>query len=339
MRIITRTHPADEPRDWRQILADSFRDINSLLRYLEIDPDAGQSGLPACSDFSLLVPRPFAERMQRGNLQDPLLLQVLPQAQERLAAEGFIADPLAEKHSNIRSGIIHKYQGRVLLLAATGCAVNCRYCFRRHFDYQANRIGRREWLDALDYVRSDNSISEVILSGGDPLMLSDAALQDLITLIEDIPHVTRLRIHSRLPVVIAERLTDELISTLSQSRLGTSLVLHVNHPDELDESHRVSLHKLRSGGTWLLNQSVLLRNVNNDAGILSQLSEKLFSFGIIPYYLHMPDPVAGTHHFDVMGQEARLLYKEMRSRLPGYLVPQLVREGAGIPYKSVLTEC
>lgn len=339
MRIITRTHPADEPRDWRQILADSFRDINSLLCYLEIDPEAGQNGLPASQDFPLLVPRPFADRMQRGNLQDPLLLQVLPQAQERLSAQGFVADPLAEKHSNIRSGIIHKYQGRVLLLAATGCAVNCRYCFRRHFDYQANRIGRREWLDALDYVRSDNSISEVILSGGDPLMLSDAALSELITLIEEIPHVTRLRIHSRLPVVIAERLTATLTERLNQSRLGTSLVLHVNHPDELDESHRVPLQALRSGGTWLLNQSVLLKNVNNRTVILSQLSEKLFSFGISPYYLHMPDPVAGTHHFDVTGQEARQLYKEMRTRLPGYLVPQLVREGAGIPYKSVLTEC
>ncbi|HBS41548.1 MAG TPA: EF-P beta-lysylation protein EpmB [Oceanospirillales bacterium] len=339
MRIITRTPPADEPRDWRQILADSFRDINSLLRYLEIDTHPAARALLASDSFPLLVPRPFAQRMQRGNPDDPLLLQVLPQASELETAPGFVADPLAEKHSNIRSGIIHKYQGRVLLLAATGCAVNCRYCFRRHFDYQNNRIGRKEWQEALDYVRSDISISEVILSGGDPLMLSDEALNELLMLIEDIPHISRLRIHTRLPVVIPQRLTDTFIRNLNNSRLGTSVVLHINHPQELHDLHAAPLQALRSGGTWLLNQSVLLNGVNNEAGILRQLSEALFSYGISPYYLHMPDRVAGTHQFDVSEQDALRLYRDLRSVLPGYLVPQLVRERAGVPFKSVMADC
>lgn len=339
MRIITRTQPADEPHDWRQILADSFRDSNRLLRYLGIEDDVLPEQHQASESFPVLVPRPFAEKMQRGNPSDPLLLQVLPAAEELQSVSGFVKDPLAEKHSNIRSGIIHKYQGRVLLLAATGCAVNCRYCFRRHFDYQNNRIGRREWQDALRYVHDDPSISEVILSGGDPLMLSDQSLSDLISAIEDIPHITRLRIHTRLPVVIPQRLTATLTERLNNSRLGTSVVLHVNHPAELGEDHRQPLQALRSGGTWLLNQSVLLKNVNNATGILCHLSETLFSFGISPYYLHLPDPVSGTHHFDVCEQEARELYKELRIRLPGYLVPQLVREAAGVPYKRVIAEC
>ena len=338
MRIITRTQPADEPHDWRQILADSFRDSNRLLRYLGLESNALPEQQQASASFPVLVPRPFAEKMQRGNPNDPLLLQVLPAADELLSVSGFVKDPLAEKHSNIRSGIIHKYQGRVLLLAATGCAVNCRYCFRRHFDYQNNRIGRREWQEALGYVRDDPSISEVILSGGDPLMLSDPSLSELISGIEDIPHVTRLRIHTRLPVVIPQRLTPTLIERLNSSRLGTSVVLHINHPAELGEDHRLPLQQLRAGGTWLLNQSVLLKNVNNATGILCHLSETLFSFGVSPYYLHLPDPVSGTHHFNVDEQEARELYRELRVRLPGYLVPQLVREAAGVAYKRVIAE-
>ena len=333
MRIITRTEPTVEMQDWRQVLADSFRDSKTLLEYLKVDPSLALPSDHSALNFPLLVPRPFAEQMEAGNPNDPLLRQILPVDNEGLTQNGYVTDPLAEKHSNIRQGIIHKYHGRVLLLTASACAVNCRYCFRRHFDYADNRLSREERQKALDYVRNDQSISEVILSGGDPLMLQDSALSELISGIESIPHVTKLRIHSRLPVVIPQRLTTALIERLNNSRLGTSLVLHINHAAELTEAHKAPLATLRSGGTWLLNQSVLLKGVNDKLSILTDLSERLFTFGVTPYYLHLPDKVEGTHHFDsgdIVGQD---LYRQMREKLPGYLVPQLVREEPGAPFK------
>jgi len=320
-------------QDWRQILAASFRDGEALLRYLEIAPDSALPQGHAALSFPLLVPRPFADQMTKGDLHDPLLRQVLPSDSETRKSAGFITDPLGERQSNIQPGIVHKYHGRVLLLAATACAVNCRYCFRRHFDYSDNRLSREERKKALDYVRNDNSITEVILSGGDPLMLQDDALAELIRDIDQIPHVTRLRIHSRLPVVIPQRLTTELIQQLNGSRCLTTLVLHVNHANELSELHRQPLQALRNGGTTLLNQSVLLKGVNNKLSILSDLSEHLFTFGVIPYYLHLPDKVEGTQHFDVSDKEGGELYLQLRALLPGYLVPQLVRELPGEPYK------
>lgn len=320
-------------QDWRQVLAASFRDSNTLLEYLKVDPSLALPGYHKALNFPLLVPRPFADQMETGNPDDPLLRQVLPSAEEAISQPGYVADPLAEKHSNVRQGIIHKYHGRVLLLAASACAVNCRYCFRRHFDYADNRLSRDERQKALDYVRSDNTITEVILSGGDPLMLQDDALSDLIDGIEGIPHVTKLRIHSRLPVVIPQRLTLAIIERLNNSRLGTSLVLHINHPAEITEAHREPLATLRSGGTWLLNQSVLLKGVNDKLSILTDLSERLFTFGVTPYYLHLPDRVKGTHHFDSDDAISQDLYLKMREYLPGYLVPQLVREEPGAPYK------
>lgn len=333
MRIITRTEPAVEMQDWRQVLASSFRDSQTLLEYLKVDPSLALPSNHTALNFPLLVPRTFADQMEPGNPDDPLLRQVLPVNAEGLTQTGYVTDPLAEKHSNVRQGIIHKYHGRVLLLAASGCAVNCRYCFRRHFDYEDNRLSRDERQQALDYVRNDESITEVILSGGDPLMLQDEALSDLIGGIEKIPHVTKLRIHSRLPVVIPQRLTPALIERLNNSRLGTSMVLHINHPAELTEAHTKPLAILRSGGTWLLNQSVLLKGVNDKLSILTDLSEHLFTYGITPYYLHLPDKVIGTQHFDSGDAEGHALYSQMRERLPGYLVPQLVREVPGAPFK------
>ena len=322
-------------QDWRQILADSFRDGERLLSYLDIPSDkALQADHPALA-FPLLVPRPFADQMARGDLNDPLLRQVLPIASETHAADlpGYSADPLGERQTNIRPGIIHKYQGRVLMLAATGCAVNCRYCFRRHFDYADNRLNREERKSALDYIRADTSISEVILSGGDPLMLQDAAFADLITAIDEIDHVRRIRIHTRLPVVIPQRLTPELQTVLSHTRTDNAMVLHVNHPNELTALHAERLRELRSSGVTLLNQSVLLKGVNDDIVILAELSEKLFTMGVLPYYLHLPDKVEGTQHYFVDDKDATALYLGIREQLPGYLVPQLVREVPGDPYK------
>lgn len=334
MPIITRTAVTVEGEDWRQILAQAFRRPQELLEYLKLPLSQLPERLQACDEFSMLVPRPYAAQMEPGNIADPLLRQVLPQATENEHRPGYITDPLAEKDTNIQPGIIHKYRGRILLLAAAGCAVNCRYCFRRHFAYSDNRISRKQWAEALNYVAEDASISEVILSGGDPLLLQDEVLQELVQRIADISHVRRLRIHSRLPVVIPQRLTRPLLEMLSNSRLQTSVVLHVNHPKELTETHRQPLLTLRQNGITLLNQAVLLKNVNNELGILSDLSERLFEFGVLPYYLHLLDSVRGAHHFDVSEQEAVFLYRQLLAELPGYLVPRLVREEAGKANKS-----
>lgn len=338
MPIITRTGCSVEPQDWRQLLARSIRTTDELLAYLHLsDAILTDEVSSAVSEFPLLVPKGYADLMEKGNPQDPLLLQVLPQGEEVADQPGYVRDPLGEKHSNIEQGVIHKYKGRVLLLAASACAVNCRYCFRRHFPYQDNRIGRRQWQDTLEYVARDHSIEEVILSGGDPLMLQDAQLIELIRHIEEIPHVTRLRIHTRLPVVIPQRITSELIQRLAGSRLQVSCVLHVNHGNELSENHREPLNALRLAGVALLNQAVLLRNVNNDLSILSELSKQLFEFGVLPYYLHLLDSVQGARHFDISTQEALELHQGLLEELPGYLVPKLVREEAGKKNKTPIT--
>lgn len=334
MPIITRTAVSVESADWQQILAAAFRTPAGLLAYLNIAPEDCPQALSQSAAFPLLVPRPYADQMESGNPHDPLLLQVLPLAQELEQVPGFSTDPLAEKEANKNRGIIHKYRGRVLLLAASGCAVNCRYCFRRHFPYSDNRVSRTQWQDALRYIANDPTITEVIFSGGDPLLLQDQALAELIACCDAIPHLKRLRIHSRLPVVIPQRLTPALIQALQSSRLTCSLVLHINHPRELTEQHRPGLWALRQAGVTLLNQSVLLRNVNNDFRVLSDLSEQLFEFGILPYYLHLLDRVSGAHHFEVSGTEAHALYRELLANLPGYLVPRLVREIAGLPNKA-----
>lgn len=338
MSIITRTSAAVEPQDWQQLLAGAFRQADELLEYLEIPRDALPVSQSAHQQFPTLVPRPFAELMEKGNLNDPLLRQVLPLDVEMENTPGYVTDPLAEKHSNIQQGIIHKYHGRVLLLAASGCAVNCRYCFRRHFPYDDNRISRQQWQETLQYVAEDPSIEEVILSGGDPLMLKDQHLAYLCQAIEAIPHVTRLRIHSRLPVVIPQRITDALCSLLQHSRLHTSLVLHCNHANELTETHHAQLQKLRLSGVTLLNQAVLLKGINNSLSVLSDLHKQLFEFGVLPYYLHLLDPVAGAAHFDLHKQEALQLHQQMLETMPGYLVPRLVREEGGMKNKTPIIE-
>tara|TARA_B100001109_G_scaffold251178_1_gene245314 strand:+ start:32594 stop:33616 length:1023 start_codon:yes stop_codon:yes gene_type:complete len=333
--IITRTADSVESEDWRQVLSESFRRPADLLNWLGLPAAGLPGGSDDQPDFPMLVPRPYARRME-ARPDDPLLLQVLPLTEEKREQPGFITDPLAEDSANTTPGIIHKYHGRVLLLAASGCAVNCRYCFRRHFPYADNRLSRAQWQQALDYVRRDNSISEIILSGGDPLMLQDADLQQLIDHCQAIPHVRRLRIHTRLPVVIPQRLTPALTAMLAATRLQVSMVLHINHPRELSDDHRRPLKSLAAAGITLLNQSVLLAQINNNISVLSELSERLFEFGILPYYLHLLDRVKGAHHFDVPESEAIALHQELQTLLPGYLVPKLAREVAGLPNKAMI---
>ncbi len=321
-------HDSDQ-NSWNQVLAGATKDVKSLLAKLDIPVSDLNQRQRACLDFPLLVPQPFIDKMEKGNVKDPLLIQVLPQAAELDSASGFIADPLAEKHSNLQKGLIHKYHGRVLVLLSTGCAINCRYCFRRHFPYQDNRIGKHDWQQILDYVAQDETIEELILSGGDPLMLNDQQLERFIKQAENISHLQRLRIHTRLPVVIPQRITDKLIEILHSSRFDCVIVLHINHSYEIDELLIAKLNKLKRAGVSLLNQAVLLRGVNDDLGIQIKLSKALFSANVIPYYLHLLDKVKGAHHFAVEEKDAQKLHQQLLLKLSGYLVPRLVREEAG----------
>ncbi len=317
---------------WQKELAQGFKNPDELLDYLALSPDVMGLSKAAHQAFPMRVPRSFAAKMIKGKSDDPLLYQVLPISDEILSTPGYLYDPLQESNqANHRPlpGLLHKYASRVLLTATGVCAINCRYCFRRHFEYSANRLGNKELAAIIDYIQSDKTIREVILSGGDPLLLNDQLLKNIITQIEAIPSVEILRFHTRVPIVLPQRITPEFISLLKNTRLHTICVVHCNHPNELDEQTRAYLLPLREAGTHLLNQSVLLKNVNDDIDTLCRLSYKLLETGILPYYLHLLDKVQGAAHFDVEEQKAIELHQEMREQLPGYLLPRLVREVPG----------
>ena len=285
--------------------------------------------------FPMRVPRSFAARMQKGDANDPLFLQVFPRQQEFNQAQGFTTDPLQEQN-NQQVGILHKYQSRLLLIVRGGCAVNCRYCFRRHFPYGENHLNKAQWQQALTYIENNPQLDEVIYSGGDPLMAKDDFLAWLTEQVAAIKHIKRIRIHTRLPVVIPSRVTSELIQWFSQTRLKPVMVLHINHGNEINQSLRNAIQKLKQAGVTLLNQAVLLKDINDTADAQIALNEKVFEMGVIPYYLHVLDKVAGAAHFDYQEQKARQLMAELVKRLPGYLVPKLVREIGGQPGKTPL---
>ncbi len=302
------------------------------MRRLEL-PDSAVDRM-ANLDFPLRVPESFIARMEPGNLRDPLLLQVLPHNQETRLVPGYHQDPVGDQASMVVPGVIHKYRGRVLLIAAASCALHCRYCFRRHFPYAEANPKSDQWGRALDYIASDSTVNEVILSGGDPLLLADSRLSVLIGRLETIPHLRRVRIHTRLPVVLPSRVNKTLLRWLGQGRLQMVMVIHANHPNELDETVHVALQKIATAGVTLLNQSVLLKGVNDRVETLNELSEILFSAGVLPYYLHLLDKVQGAAHFEVSEERALSLVEAMRSSLSGYLVPRLVRERQGAPAKQ-----
>ena len=317
--------------DWRQSLRDAITDPRELLDALGLGELAPRLP-PRDAGFALRVPRGFVARMRHGDPDDPLLLQVLPQLAELEDAPGFSDDAVGDLAARTAHGVLHKYEGRALLIAAGTCAVNCRYCFRRHFPYAEEIAAANGWREALAHVRADAGIREVILSGGDPLVLSDAKLHALSKGLQAIPHVRTLRFHSRVPVVLPERVDAGFCAWLGSLPLRRVMVLHANHPAELDGSVREACLRLREAGAVLLNQSVLLRRINDDADTLAALSECLFDCGVLPYYLHQLDRVRGTAHFEVGDARARELVEALRGRLPGYLVPRLVRElpgGAG----------
>lgn len=317
-------------------LADVLTDPDELLRLLNIDADDNLlAGREAKRLFALRVPRAFVARMEKGNPNDPLLRQVLTSQEEFIAAPGFSTDPLEEQHSVV-PGLLHKYRNRALLLVKGGCAVNCRYCFRRHFPYADNQGNKRNWQAALDYVSAHPELDEIIFSGGDPLMAKDHELDWLLTQLEAIPHIKRLRIHSRLPIVIPARITDTLTARFERSSLQILLVNHINHANEIDDEFRHAMARLRRAGVTLLNQSVLLRGVNDNAQALANLSNALFDAGVMPYYLHVLDKVQGAAHFLVSDDEAREIMRELLTLISGYMVPRLAREIGGEPSKTPL---
>jgi L-lysine 2,3-aminomutase len=318
--------------DWRQLWRDSITDGRELLELLDLSHLADQ--LPAQdAGFALRVPQGFAARMRRGDARDPLLLQVLPQLAELAQVPGFVADAVNDLASREAQGVLHKYQGRALLIASGSCAINCRYCFRRHFPYGEEIAAAGQWQQALEHVGRDKSINELILSGGDPLALATGKLEELGRRLANLPHVTRLRIHTRLPVVLPERIDGPFCDWLGALPLQKVVVLHANHANEFDETVDAACRRLRDAGATLLNQSVLLRGINDDAGALTALSERLFAANVLPYYLHQLDRVQGAAHFEVADDRAQSLVETMRTRLPGYLVPKLVREVGGDPSK------
>ena len=332
--IVTLNTPDREV--WLTQLADVITDPDELLQILELTdyPNLLQ-GSEARRLFALRVPRAFAALMKKGHPDDPLLRQVLTAKQEFFIAPGYSTDPLEEQHSAV-PGLLHKYRNRALLLVKGGCAVNCRYCFRRHFPYADNQGNKRNWQAAIAYISEHHELDEIIFSGGDPLMAKDHELDWLISELEAIPHIKRLRIHSRLPVVIPARITDVLVSRLAQSSLQVLLVNHINHAQEISHDFCTAMTKLRKAGITLLNQSVLLRGVNDNAHTLANLSRSLFDAGVLPYYLHVLDRVQGAAHFMVEDEEARAIMRELLTLVSGYMVPKLTREIGGEPSKTLL---
>jgi EF-P beta-lysylation protein EpmB len=317
-------------------MAEAITSPQELLTVLGLPLSLLGPAEAAAAAFGLRVPRSYVARMRHGDPRDPLLRQVLPLGEELVPAEGFGTDPLGE-HAALRApSLLHKYHARALLITTPACAVHCRYCFRREFPYAEATGDAPRWSAALAEIAADPSVTEVILSGGDPLSLGDERLGDLLERLSAIPHIRRLRVHSRTPIVLPSRVDDGLARGLRRAGRPVVMVLHSNHPRELDAEVAAACAQLSASGVMLLNQSVLLKGVNDDPAVLAALSERLFEVGVLPYYLHLLDRVRGTAHFEVSEEDAQRIAGQLAATLPGYLVPRLVRETAGAPAKLAL---
>jgi EF-P beta-lysylation protein EpmB len=327
-----------QTEDWQDELKNLISHPENLGSQLGLSSQSLAAIALASHDFPVRIPEGYLKRIQLTDINHPLLKQFIPSAEELNNIAGFSQDPVEEVTKNPAPGLVHKYRGRVLLIVSSSCPVHCRYCFRRHFPYNTNRNSREQWRQALDYIRNDSSIREVIYSGGDPLSAPDHQLAWLSSELAAIPHLERLRVHTRFPIVIPQRVTDDLLRWLSTGRLLPSMVLHSNHPDELGTEVAQALTRLRTAGVTLLNQSVLLKGVNDNPATLISLSEKLYRCGVLPYYLHLLDKVKGAAHFDVPEADALAIYEAIKAELPGYLLPKLVREEAGKTSKTILSK-
>jgi EF-P beta-lysylation protein EpmB len=324
-------HPAPtcQTNGWRKALSQAIREPAELLELLALPAELLPAAQQAAAQFPLRVPHSYAARMQKGNPADPLLRQILPLGEELNVNDEFSADPVGDLEAMVIPGLLHKYAGRVLLITTAACGVHCRYCFRRHFPYREANAASLDWQPALDYIAAEPSIHEVILSGGDPLSLSDQRLAKLVEALTAIPHLKRLRLHTRQVIVLPERVDADLLDWLEACRLQRVIVVHANHGNEINHEVAAALMQLKETGATLLNQAVLLKGVNDDAHVLATLSERLFAAQVLPYYLHQLDRVQGARHFEVSDAKALKLMHELRECLPGYLVPRLVREQAG----------
>ena len=319
-------------KNWQQELTEGFSDITELYRHLNL-PVIDSTDTYT---FPLRVPRGFVNRMEKANINDPLLKQILPVSQEKLEETGFSNDPVGDINAITAPGIIHKYPSRVLFITTGSCAINCRYCFRRNFPYSDFQLSTKKTRQALQYVQNNQDISEVILSGGDPLLLNDQKLFSLLQQIEQIEHITRIRIHSRIPIVLPNRIDDDFCEQLGNIKKPVIMVIHSNHQNELSPEVKLACNNMKLKKITLLNQSVLLKDINDSAEQLCDLSEKLFSFGVLPYYLHLLDRAHGTKHFEVKQETAIRLMNQVKKQLPGYLVPKLAREQAGADNKIII---
>ncbi len=333
-RILPRTPAKPKHSSWREELRQAYRDPQRLLDDLGLADQALSQHAP--TRFPMLVPRAFAGRMQPGNPSDPLLRQVLPDHDETLEADGFVNDPVGDQASRQTRGVLHKYQGRALLITTGACAVHCRYCFRQAFPYSAEQAAHQHWQTALDYLAGETSVDEVILSGGDPLMLPTERLRQLTDALQALPHIKRLRIHTRLPVVLPARVTESLCAWLEGLPWPVVMVIHANHANEFDSAVDQAMKRLTLADVRLLNQAVLLAGINDSVDALAALMERSLAARVIPYYLHVLDRVSGAQRFERRDQDAIDLVDQLRVRLSGYLVPKLVREVAGHPYKLPL---
>lgn len=330
--ILKTINPRNQINSWKKELAASITSVSELLNELNL----GHLSDKVLHDsyFRLRVPRAYVAKMHKGDASDPLLLQVLPALMENGGSGS--TDPVGDLDAMITPGLLHKYHGRALLIATGACAIHCRYCFRRHYPYSEASTQSSNWQHTLDYLHSHEAISEVILSGGDPLVLDDEKLAQLCKDLESIPHLKWLRLHTRLPVVLPSRINESLLAWMKQSRFRITMVIHANHANELGNTERLALQHLQQAGVTLLNQSVLLRGVNDSADNLIALSHQLHDCGVIPYYLHLLDKVQGAMHFDVDQHRAGEIMHKMRARLPGFLLPRLVREETGASSKTAI---
>ncbi|MGV6809495.1 MAG: EF-P beta-lysylation protein EpmB [bacterium] len=322
-------HPAQQGQTWQKQLAHAIRDLDQLIELLDLNAIQGKPALAVNRKFPLLVPEVYVQKMKKRDWNDPLLRQVLPLSAEHDLIEGFTCDPVGDQAAVMANGLLKKYTGRVLIITTAACAIHCRYCFRQHFPYHEAHSARHQWQDVLDMIAADQSLHEVILSGGDPLALSDNKLADLCQGLDAIPHVQRIRFHTRLPVVLPARINDAFLDWFSRLNSQKIMVIHANHANELaqDVTHR--LQQLHAANAILLNQSVLLKGVNDSVEALSTLSEQLMACRVLPYYLHSLDKVQGAAHFEVAKDQATQLMTHLRDRLPGYMVPRFVQEVSG----------
>jgi L-lysine 2,3-aminomutase len=322
---------------WQEQLAQAIRLPNDLLEYAGLKADSIGYSHQAIEQFPIRVPYVFANRIKQNDPNDPILRQVFPYIDEENEQNGFINDPLSELNVQPVHGLLQKYNSRVLSITTGACAVHCRYCFRRHYPYQDSSASGKHWEIALEYIRNDPSIDEVILSGGDPLTLSDRRLEEICSSLAKIKHIKRIRFHTRLPIVLPARITTTLLKQITDNDITIIFVIHSNHANEIDSEVSNGIKLLQEFGVLVLNQSVLLKGINDSVEALINLSECLVENNVVPYYLHLLDPVAGAAHYDVTAEQAQKLIKEMQASVSGYLIPKLVKEEIGASSKTLMT--